>query len=336
MKEALLYKKLTNKMVSCRACYQYCVIANGQRGVCGVRENRDGKLYSLVYGKVIALNIDPIEKKPLFHFLPGSQSLSLATAGCNFKCLNCQNADISQLTKNSQEVLGEEMSPREIIKMALDNKTPSISYTYTEPTVFVEYALEIMKLAHQKNIKNVWVTNGYFSPETFELISPYLDAANVDLKFFSDQFYQQVCGARLQPILDNLKLLKKGQVWLEITTLLIPSHTDQGQQLEGIANFIKNELGAETPWHISVFFPTYKMANLSPTPTELVNRTYQIGKDAGLKYVYVGNALGDQRENTYCPQCNKLNIERINYQIKRLDESGKCWNCQTDLNLILK
>ncbi len=336
MKEALLYKKLLNKTVNCRACYQYCIVADGQRGVCGVRANHNGKLYSLVYGKLIALNIDPIEKKPLFHFLPGSQSLSLATAGCNFKCLNCQNADISQLTKGGQEVLGEEMSPKKIVEMALENKTPSISYTYTEPTIFIEYALDVMKLAHQKNIKNVWVTNGYFSPETFKLISPYLDAANVDLKFFSDQFYQQVCGARLQPILDNLKLLKNGQVWLEITTLLIPGHTDQDQQLESIAKFIKNELGAETPWHISTFFPTYKMANISPTPTKLVDRAYQIGEDAGLKYVYAGNVLGDKRGNTYCPKCNKLNIERTNYHIKRLDKGGKCWNCQTDLNLILK
>jgi len=337
MHTALLYKKLSNRRVQCQVCAHRCLIANGQRGICSVRENYDGKLYSLVYGKVIALNIDPIEKKPLFHFLPGSHSLSLATAGCNFKCLNCQNADISQLPKGGQEILGQEMSPQKIIKMALENKTPSISYTYTEPTIFVEYALDIMKLAHQKKIKNVWVTNGYMTEETLNLIAPYLDAANVDLKFFSNDSYQKVCGAQLEPVLNSLRWLKKHGVWLEITTLLIPGQTDQGQQLEDIANFIKIELGFETPWHISAFFPTYKMADLSPTSIELVDRAYQIGKDAGLKYVYAGNVpSANGQEDTICPNCGQANIKRNNYQIKRLDNDGFCYSCGQDLNLILK
>ncbi len=336
MKEALLYQKLTNNQVRCQACQHRCLINEGRRGVCGVRENKNGRLYSLVYGKLIALNIDPVEKKPLFHFLPGSQSLSLATAGCNFKCLNCQNADISQIGKDSKEIFGQEYSPKQIIEIALENKTPSISYTYTEPTVFVEYALDVMKLARQNGLKNIWVTNGYFTDETFKLISHYLDAVNVDLKFFSNELYQKVCGAKLQPVLDNLKLLKKHQTWLEITTLLIPGYTDQGKQLENIADFIKTELGLATPWHISTFYPAYKLMNISPTPVELVNRAYESGKKAGLKYVYVGNIYGDQRENTYCPKCSELNIERVNYGIRRLDKDGFCRKCGQNLNLVLK
>ena len=255
--------------------------------------------------------------------------------------MNCQNADISQLTKNDRktlrENLGKKISPEKIIEMALTNKTPSISYTYTEPTIFVEYALDIMKLAHQKNIKNIWVTNGYFSPETFEIIRPYLDAANVDLKFFSDKFYQQVCGAKLQPILDNLRLLKKNKIWFEITTLLIPNYIDQEKQLENITKFIKTKLDAETPWHISAFSPTYKMNDLSPTSFRLVEQAYQIGQNEGLKYVYTGNLSNiKSHEDTTCPNCGQVNIKRSNYQIQRLDKNGFCKNCERSLDLILK
>jgi pyruvate formate lyase activating enzyme len=293
MYEALLYEKQENKKVKCNACNHRCVIAGSRRGICGVRENRDGKLYSLVYGKIIAEHIDPIEKKPLYHFMPGSFSLSIATAGCNFRCLHCQNADISQISKEKPEeveILGEDIKPQKIVQDALDNKCPSISYTYTEPTIFVEFALDCMKLAKENDLRNVWVSNGYMSKETLDLIAPYLDATNIDLKAFTEDFYQQVCGAKLKPILENLIEIKKRRIWLEITTLIIPGNNDSEKELKQIAEFIKKKLGSDTPWHVSRFFPYYKMKDISPTPVEKVYRAVEIGKQAGLKYVYPGNA----------------------------------------------
>ncbi|OGZ33019.1 MAG: AmmeMemoRadiSam system radical SAM enzyme [Candidatus Portnoybacteria bacterium RBG_13_40_8] len=293
MHEALLYEKQENKKVRCNACNHRCVIAESRRGICGVRENRDGKLYSLVYGKIIAEHIDPIEKKPLYHFMPGSFSLSIATAGCNFRCLHCQNADISQISKqgtgSSIQELGENKTPEKIVKHALDNKCPSISYTYTEPTIFVEFALDCMKLAKEEGLRNVWVSNGYMTKETLDLIAPYLDAANIDLKAFSEDFYQQVCGAKLKPILENLIEIKKRRIWLEITTLIIPGKNDSEKELKQIAEFIKKKLGSDTPWHVSRFFPYYKMKDVPPTPVEKVYQAVEIGKSVGLKYVYAGN-----------------------------------------------
>lgn len=292
MKEALLYEKLDSNKVQCGLCNHRCVINEGKQGICGVRENKNGKLYSLVYGKAIAENIDPIEKKPLYRFLPGTESLSIATIGCNFKCLHCQNADISQISKQqtvNSEQLGKNLPPEEVIKHALDNNCPSISYTYTEPTVFLEYALDCMKLAREKGLKNVWVSNGYMTKETLSLVVPYLDAINVDLKAFTEEFYQEVCGARLKPVLENLKDIKKKGIHLEITTLIIPGKNDSEKELEDIANFIKDELGNDTPWHVSRFFPYHKMNELPSTPVEKISQAVEIGKSVGLKYVYAGN-----------------------------------------------
>lgn len=292
VKEALLYEKLNTKKVKCGLCNHRCIIDNGKRGVCGVRENKEGKLYSLVYGKVIAENIDPIEKKPLYNFLPGTESLSIATVGCNFKCLHCQNADISQFSKQgtmNSEQFGKNLSPEEVVRHALKNDCPSISYTYTEPTIFLEYALDCMKLAHRKGLKNIWVSNGYMTKEALDLVAPYLDAINVDLKAFTEKFYQEVCGARLKPILKNLKEIKKKKIHLEITTLIIPGKNDSERELKQIAEFIKKELGQDTPWHVSRFFPYYKMNDLPATPVEKIHQAVKIGKEAGLKYVYAGN-----------------------------------------------
>ncbi|MCK4453778.1 AmmeMemoRadiSam system radical SAM enzyme [Candidatus Parcubacteria bacterium] len=337
MKEAYLYKKLKNKIVQCRNCAHYCVIEQGKRGICGVRENIDGKLYALNYGKAIACNIDPIEKKPLFHFLPGTQSLSIATVGCNFRCANCQNYDISQMPQLTGKIEGEDLSPEEIVKIAKENNLPSIAYTYTSPTIFSEYALDTMKLAKKQGIKNVWVSNGFWSKELFDLISPYLDAANIDLKGFSDEFYIKYCGGLLQPVLDTLKRLKGKNIWLEVTTLVIPTLTDSKEMFENIANFIKNELGIETPWHISQFSGTisWKLQHLPDTSVETLKMAFEIGKKAGLKYVYTGNVPGLESENTYCPKCGTLAIERLGYTIKRFDKNGKCAKCEEDLNLIL-
>jgi len=295
VKEALLYETIDGKKTRCNACNHRCIITENKRGICGVRENRDGKLYSLVYGKIIAEHIDPIEKKPLYHFMPGTFSLSIATVGCNFRCLHCQNADISQQIKNqkskikNQNFLGEDKTPEQIIQDALDNKCPSISYTYTEPTIFVEYALDCMKLAKGEELRNVWVSNGYMTKETLDLVDEYLDAVNIDLKAFSEEFYQNICGARLKPILENLIDIKKRRIWLEVTTLIIPGKNDSEKELKQIAEFIKKELGDDTPWHVSRFFPYYKMKDAPPTPVEKIYEAVEIGKKAGLRYVYPGN-----------------------------------------------
>lgn len=338
MKEVYLYKKLADKKVQCQNCAHYCLIENGKRGICEVRENRDGKLYALNYGKTITINIDPIEKKPFFHFLPGSYSLSIATVGCNFRCDNCQNWQISQGFKEMKEIPGDDLPPEEIVNIALENKLPSISYTYTEPAIFSEYALEIMKLAKKEGLKNNWVTNGFWSKELFELIYPYLDAANVDLKGFSDDFYLKYCSGRLKPVLDTLKRLKSKKKWVEVTTLAIPFLNDDEKVFEGIANFIKKELGSETPWHITQFSGTisWKLQHLPQTSVETLKKAYRIGKKAGLKYVYTGNAPGLPSEDTFCPKCGALCIDRTNYIIHRHDKKGKCPKCNENLNLILK
>jgi pyruvate formate lyase activating enzyme len=291
MKEALLYEKLKDKWVRCGLCNHQCLIDKTRRGICGVRENGHGKLYTLVYGKAIAENIDPIEKKPFYHFLPGTFSLSIATVGCNFQCLHCQNADISQVSKERAdvEILGKDLPPEKVVKHALDNNCPSISYTYTEPTIFLEYALDCMKLARSKGLKNNWVSNGYMTKEALDLIAPYLDAINVDLKAFTEKFYQEVCKAKLAPVLENLKKIKKKKIWLEVTTLIIPKKNDSEKELKQIAEFIKNELGEDTPWHVSRFFPYYKLDSIPPTSVEKVRQAVEIGKKAGLKYVYAGN-----------------------------------------------
>ncbi|MCD6442107.1 AmmeMemoRadiSam system radical SAM enzyme [bacterium] len=289
MREAILYKKLKDKTVQCQACAHYCVIANGQRGICHTRENQNGKLFNLTDNKIIACQIDPIEKKPFFHFLPGTYSLSIATMGCNFSCLNCQNWEISQGLKENNKVRGDEIMPEEIVRLALKSRVSSIAYTYTEPTIFLGYALETMKLAQKAGLKNVWVSNGYFTKETLKLIEPYLDAINIDLKFFDDNLYQKVCKARLQPVLDTLKLIKKTKIWLEVTTLVIPGYTDTKSQFRKIAQFVKKELGPDTPCHISKFFPCYKMLDVSPTPTKLIEQAVDIYKQEGLRYVYAGN-----------------------------------------------
>ncbi len=337
MKEAHLYKKLPNQKVQCSNCAHYCVISPGKRGICGVRENIDGKLYALNYRKTIACHIDPIEKKPFFHFLPGSYSLSIATVGCNFACKNCQNWDISQAPKPDKPIRGEDLPPEEIVKIALENKLPSISYTYTEPAVFSEYALEIMKIAKEKGLKNVWVSNGFWSKELFDLISPYLDGANIDLKSFSDKFYREICGGQLQPVLDTLKRLKEKKIWLEITTLVIPALSDSEKMFEDIAKFIKEKIGPETPWHISQFSGaiSWKLQHLPETTVETLQLAWEIGKKTGLKYVYTGNVPGLPSEDTFCPKCNALCIDRTAYIINRHDKNGKCQKCNTDLDLIL-
>lgn len=333
MKQSILYKKLKNNLVQCQTCSHYCIIAPEKTGLCQVRKNISGKLYLLNYRKVVALNIDPVEKKPLFHFLPGTKTLSLGYQGCNFKCLHCQNYEISQHVDN---ISTQTISPEEIVKTALDQNLPSISYTYTEPTIFLESALETMKLAHQKGLKNIWVSNGFFSEKTFQLCAPYLDAINIDLKFFQNKLYQKTCHGKLNPILENLKRVKNNNIWLEVTTLLIPGYTDQDNQIEKIADFIKNELGDNVPWHISSFYPCYKMENVSPTPLKLMFEAEKIGKRAGLKYVYLGNITEQEKQNTYCPYCQELLVKRSNYFVESFINDVYCPKCKKKIDFIIK
>lgn len=323
MKEAMFWEKLENGKVRCELCRHRCVIYPDKLGVCGVRINLNSKLYTLVWGKPIALNVDPIEKKPLFHFLPGTRTFSLATVGCNFRCLNCQNWEISQSRFEPGKIKekGDYFLPEEIVNLTKEKKCKSISYTYTEPTIFYEWAYDISKLAWEDRIYNIFVTNGYISEIALREISPYLHAANVDLKSFRKDFYHKVAGAKLEGVLDSLKIMKKLGIWIEVTTLLIPRMNDSEEELTDIAKFIKKELGEETPWHISRFYPHYKMDNIPPTSQKTLKRAREIGLEIGLKYVYTGNVPGDEGEHTYCPKCKKILIERygfsiLNYKIK--------------------
>lgn len=327
MKEAMLYQRI-NGNVKCSLCAHRCNIADNKRGICGVRENHKGILYALVYRKAVAVNIDPIEKKPFFNFIPGSTSYSMATVGCNFRCKFCQNADISQVSKGNGEIIGQDIPPEEIVKTAKDYSCGSIAYTYTEPTIFFEYAFDTSKIAKKEGLYNLYVTNGYMTEEMLNTSNGYMDAANVDLKGFTDKFYTDVCGAKLQPVLDSLKLMKKLGIWVEITTLVIPTLNDSVDELRQMAEFIRDELGKETPWHLSRFHPDYLLRNLPSTPDETLHRGRGIGLDAGLRYVYVGNVPGDEGENTYCYNCGELLIRRYVFDvIENKIEDFKCPAC---------
>ena len=327
IREALLYEKLEDSRVQCLVCAHQCKINPGRRGLCGVRENKKGILFTMVFGTLIAENVDPIEKKPFFHVYPGSRSFSIATVGCNFSCSFCQNHDISQLPRSTFIITGEDTAPETVTRLAKDNNCQTIAYTYTEPTVYLETALETSKIACSEGLKNVFVTNGYMSEPMLSVMKPYLSAANVDLKSFRDAFYKQYCSAKLSPVLSTLEKLKEKGVWVEITTLLIPGLNDSESELKDIAHFIC-KLGNETPWHISRFHPRYKMLNHPVTPVASVRRACEIGKEAGLKYVYSGNVPGDEGENTYCSNCSELLIKRFAYRITSMNLSGNtCSSC---------
>jgi pyruvate formate lyase activating enzyme len=332
VREALLWERLSEDRVACGLCAHRCRIEPGRRGLCGVRENRAGALVSLVWGAVIAENVDPIEKKPLFHVLPGTRSFSIATAGCNFRCSFCQNHDISQMPREEGRIVGRPRTPEAVVEMALASRSRSISYTYTEPTVYFEFACDTARIAAGQGLKNVFVTNGYMTPEALETIAPHLHAANVDLKSFRDDFYRRQCGARLQPVMESLGKMKALGIWVEVTTLLIPGLNDSEEELAGLAAFVAS-LGAETPWHISRFHPRYRMTGVRPTSSEAIHRAAEIGRAAGLKYVYSGNIPGDPGENTFCWHCGRLLIGRCGFAIERLDLAGPaCPGCGTRLD----
>lgn len=337
MKKAELYKKLKDRSVQCLACSWYCRIPQGQVGICSVRENINGDLYLLVYGKASSVAIDPIEKKPLFHFLPGTKIFSLGTLGCNFACQFCQNWEISQGVKSQKLKVKSlrqwindnsvDLSPKRIVEETRKHHLPSMAFTYNEPAIFVEYALETMKLAKKKGLKTVFVSSGYESQEAIKAIAPYLDAINIDLKSFRERFYLTICKAKLQPVLENIKRFHKLGVWVEVTTLVIPGENDSEAELKDIARFLVS-LSPAVPWHISRFHPDYKMLDYPPTPIETLKKAYEIGKKIGLKYVYLGNVLDEKHESTYCPKCKKILIRRAGYQVEIFGlEKGKCKFC---------
>jgi len=337
-KRKLLYKK-ENSKIRCLACSHHCLIGQGQTGICGVRYNNGKTLELLTYARPASVAIDPVEKKPLFHFLPGSQIFSFGTVGCNLSCLFCQNWEISQYPKILKQKLSgenyashireivEELEPEEIVKEAIKHGCPAIAATYTEPTIFFEYAYDVFKLAKKKGLKTVFVSNGYQSKESIELIKDVLDAINIDLKSMSNEFYSKICGAKLEPVLENIKRFYEEGVWVELTTLLIPGKNTSEAELTKAAKFVKS-VSPEIPWHFSAFYPNYKMLDLPPTPISTVQKAWKLAKKEGIRFVYVGNVNDPEKESTYCPQCGQLLIKRNYYDVEIIElKNGKCSSC---------
>ncbi len=328
MREARLWRALSEKRVQCELCSHYCLISDGGRGKCGVRENRDGTLFTLVDEQVAAANLDPIEKKPLYHFLPGTTSFSIGTMGCNLECGFCQNWSLSQPPKAGRPIEGQRVTPERIVEIARELGAASISYTYSEPTIFFELVEATARLARDAGLANVLVSNGFMSPRCLDELGPLIQAANIDLKAFSDRFYKELCGARLRPVLENLEHIRRLGWHLEVTTLVIPGWNDSDEELAGIAGFIADKLGPDTPWHVSRFHPTYRLTDRGPTPVERLEAAWRIGLDAGLHYVYVGNVPGHDTNSTKCPKCGCVCIEREGFTVRgnRL-EDGACPSC---------
>lgn len=331
-----LYRKEKESLIRCLACNHYCLIAEGKRGICGVRTNENGKLKLLVWGKAAGVHLDPIEKKPLFHFLPGVGALSFGTLGCNFACRFCQNWFLSQSPKKEQleslmvliDQVSQDYSPQQLVALAQKLRVPVIAYTYNEPTVFIEYALATMKIAKKQGLKNIWVSNGYLSRESLEAVAGYLDGINIDLKSFRDDFYRRLCSARLKPVLENISHFWRKGVWVEVTTLIIPGENDSEEELREIAKFLV-KISPDIPWHLTAFHPDYQMKDKPPTPKKTLLRAWEIGKAAGLNYVYLGNVIDQKHSSTYCPRCAELLVKRDGYQLVEVIglKDGSCQFC---------
>ena len=331
MREASFYHVAPDGVLQCDLCRHYCRIRPSSSGLCRVRRNIEGKLFALTWGRAVAQAADPVEKKPLHHFMPGTMTWSFGAPGCNFRCANCQNWQISQALPDDSVPL---TTPEQIVQNARLAGCASISCTYTEPTIFAEYALETMMLSRQAGLKNIWVSNGYLSKICLDAIRPWLDAINVDLKSMDDAFYRRMCSARLDPVLDSLRQIRRSGIHLEITTLLIPGHSDDPAMLERLASFIANDLGAETPWHVTPFWPeiSWKMEETPPTSSEMIEKAWEIGRKAGLSSIYAGKAHSD----TLCPQCGARLVARTTapftgYRIERFDDGGRCPACRVPL-----
>lgn len=328
MHPAALWKPLPDGRVSCRLCAHFCRIEDGDRGLCGVRANKGGSLFTMAYDRVAAANLDPVEKKPLYHFAPGSLTFSFGTMGCNMSCSFCQNYSLSQPPRQGKEVRGEEVTPADLVQAAKRSGAASISYTYSEPTIFFELMRDTAVLAREAGLKNIMVSNGFQSPQCLDALAGLIDAANIDLKAMNKDFYERVCGARLPPVLRNLVHMRKLGWWLEVTTLLIPGVNDAEEELKELAGFVANELGPDTPWHISRFHPDFTMQDTPHTPLDRLDRAYAIGKEAGLRYVYIGNVPGRDRSATACPQCGETVIEREGMGLRASrTKNGHCPAC---------
>ena len=327
MREAMLYDRLADGRVRCHVCSHRCVIEPGGRGICAVRENVDGTLTSLVYGRLIARDVDPIEKKPLYHFYPGTRAYSIASVGCNFTCLHCQNHYISQYPReHAGRVIGDEIPAEEVVSDAVANGCRSLAHTSPEPTVAIEYVLDVMRLAKDEGLSNAWVSNGYFTEETLAVIGPYLDAINVDLKGISNRVYREIIGGNVRPVLGSIERLTEAGIWVEVTTLVIPGVNDDPNELRWTAEAIVG-ISPRIPWHVSRFFPAYRLVDRPPTPVETLERAFRVGREAGLRYVYLGNIPGEGEE-TRCTECGERLIERSGYRIRenRMSE-GACPGC---------
>jgi len=335
--EAMLWKKERNG-VRCFLCARNCFISKGKRGFCLVRVNEDNVLYTLNYGKLIAVNVDPVEKKPLFHFYPGSKTLSIAAAGCNFRCQFCDNWQISQtVNPEANDVEGENYTPESIVELAEKHDCKMISYTYTEPTVFFEFAYKTAKLAHRSNMLNTFVTNGYMSDEAVKKISKYLDAVTIDIKASADpEFYKKFMSVpNVMPIFDSLKRLKKQRIFMEITNLIVPQIGDSAERCRKLAERVNTDFGTDIPFHVLQFFPNYQLKELPPTPVETLERCAQEARLAGLRYVYVGNVPGHAEANTYCYNCRTLLIERDGMSIRSINlVNGRCPQCGQKINVV--
>ncbi|MEJ2729307.1 MAG: AmmeMemoRadiSam system radical SAM enzyme [Deltaproteobacteria bacterium] len=327
LKEAMLYRQGEDRNVFCDLCNHRCRIADSKFGICGMRQNRDGTLYTYAYGEVVAANVDPIEKKPLYHVLPGSTSFSVAAMGCNFRCGFCQNWQISQASERKKsELPGRALKPADIVRQAEASGCRSIAYTYTEPTIFFEYAYETAGLAREADILNLFVTNGFMTPEALDTINPFLDACNVDLKSFQEAFYQKICHGRLQPVLDSIRNMKSLGIWVEITTLIVPGSNDSENELGNIARFIA-ETDPDIPWHISRFHPDFEFRRTESTPLSVMEGAYAAGKAAGLRYIYLGNVAGKSIDSQ-CPRCLQTIVRRAGAQTAtKLTPEGRCPQC---------
>lgn len=329
--EASFYQQLEGGRVQCNLCPNRCILSEGQRGLCKVRENIGGKLYSLVYGQPVSINVDPIEKKPLYHFLPESKAYSLATAGCNLACKYCQNWDIAQ--RFPEDLESTPMTPEEVVAKALQTKSQVIAFTYNEPTVWYEYMYDIAKLAKEKDLKTVMISSGYINHEPLKELLPYLDAVKVDFKSFNDETYRQLIGGRLEPVLETMKIVHQSGTWLELVHLVVPGYTDDQEEIKKMCLWVKENLGEDVPFHFSRFWPRYKLLNLAPTPEEVVKQARETCLDVGLKYVYTGNIEDEVGSTTYCPDNQEPVIKRQGFLVKEnlLNEQGKAKNCSTPI-----
>lgn len=332
-KEAILYDKI-GKSLNCKICERRCIISQGKAGFCQMRENDEGKLYSLNYAAASSVAVDPIEKKPLFHFYPGTTVFSLGSVGCNFRCKYCQNWGISQA--ELEHIPTRDMLPEEAIRLTKEYGCKSIAWTYNEPTMWFEYTLDSAKLAKKEDIKTVYVTNGYMSEESFQEINPYLDAANIDLKGMSNKFYEDLCEARLKPVLDNIIRMHDAHIHIEVTNLLIPGYNDSKEDIKALISFMVEEVGVEVPIHFTRFFPQYQMQNIPPTNIESLQRAHDLAKESGMQYVYIGNAPTTDGETTFCPECGEPIIKRDGFSVvsDELKKTRKCPKCKAPLNII--